>query len=216
MSLDLKRLTDLAKEHNDIDQQYPWLSGSLKLLAKLTTLFLERVAKKKENVAQAPPEMVNVKVVLQAVFEGAMTKEDDLKEMWASLVANAFSAEKVAEVRPLFVSTLRQMTSDDARVLKIVSQHSPTVSTFDIQWGKATSEERKHLLHTLAYDSIYKDMRVEFYNDESDQTEYERWHDSLQNLKVLGLTKNGPLGELFPTSFGISFLRACEPPKTIQ
>ena len=59
----------------------------------------------------------------------SLEENEDLHTMWAALLANAASPDNTVEVRPGFISVLRQMSPDEAALLNwMVSFQERTVT----------------------------------------------------------------------------------------
>jgi hypothetical protein len=85
------------------------------------------------------PQAVPPKILFP-LLEGASFEEDEnLHDMWAALLANAASPGHAEKVRPAFISVLKQMSPDEARVLKWLHEHEDVwkqrngFSIFDLQ-----------------------------------------------------------------------------------
>jgi Abortive infection alpha len=125
--------TDLAK--NDVLK-----SDGLYLISHSITLFslwadsvrLRRskrlvmgLAKTKKMLEEAGLEadIVPDKVLLP-IFEGMSVEDDEsLSDMWAALLANAASPDNAGKVRPGFTAILKQMSPDEAQLLKWIHDH---------------------------------------------------------------------------------------------
>jgi hypothetical protein len=84
-------------------------------------------AEKMATDAGFTPKAVPIKLLFP-LLEGASFEEDEnLHTMWAALLANAASPEDGPTVRPGFISVLKQMSPDEALVLKFIAdiQTSP-------------------------------------------------------------------------------------------
>jgi Abortive infection alpha len=77
----------------------------------------ERMAKDAGFTPRAVPPKI-----LFPLLEGASFEEDeDLHTMWAALLANAASPDNAPKVRPGFIATLKQMSPEEASILKFIA-----------------------------------------------------------------------------------------------
>jgi hypothetical protein len=75
-------------------------------------------AEKMAKDAGFKPKAVPPKILFP-LLEGASFEEDeDLHTMWAALLANAASPDNGKKVRPGFIAILKQLSSDEAALLK--------------------------------------------------------------------------------------------------
>jgi hypothetical protein len=83
-----------------------------------------RKAEQMAKDAGFTPKAVPIKLLFP-LLEGASLEEDeDLHTMWAALLANAASPEP-QKTRPRFIATLRELSVDEASVLKWMLDHLP-------------------------------------------------------------------------------------------
>jgi hypothetical protein len=76
----------------------------------------ERMAQK----AGFSPQAVRIKILFP-LLEGASLEEDEgLHTMWAALLANAASPASADKVRPGYIALLKQMSPDEAAILRWV------------------------------------------------------------------------------------------------
>src|SRR5580704_10654851 len=81
----------------------------------------EKMAKDAGFTPQAVPPKI-----LFPLLEGASLEENEsLHDMWAALLANAASPENSQTTRPGFISTLRQLSRDEASVLGFIFDQRP-------------------------------------------------------------------------------------------
>ena len=90
-------------------------------IAEQTRDYLKKsVAEKLKDVPperlQAPPLNIAAPLFQAAVFA---TDEDTLREMYASLLASSMDSATVATAHPAFVDIIKNMSSDEARILKL-------------------------------------------------------------------------------------------------
>src|ERR1039458_3411347 len=76
--------------------------------------------KKAEQMAKDAgftPKAVPIKLLFPLLEGASLEENEDLHTMWAALLANAASPDNTVEVRPGFISVLRQMSPDEAALL---------------------------------------------------------------------------------------------------
>jgi Abortive infection alpha len=151
--------------------------------------------------------------ILFPLLEGASFEDDEnLHDMWSSLLANAASPENAGKVRPGFIATLKQMAPDEAVTLNWI---------FDQRTGPG-------YLGPFNDSFTYPEL-MQAYVDLGFSTEKEghigvdglAFETCLQNLEAerLILPKAGVVGgttTITPrvlTMRGLMFVMACRPPK---
>jgi hypothetical protein len=94
------------------DEVYAWrASNRIRLLS---------LVKKKLDVAKATPRMVPAGFLLPLLDAAGDVEEIDLQELWANLLASGIKAD--GNQHPMFVHALKQMSSQDAGVLKVLAE----------------------------------------------------------------------------------------------
>ena len=73
--------------------------------------------------AGVSPQPVSDKIIVDIVRGVSLEDNEDLHTMWAALLANAASAENAGKVKPGFIATLRQLSPDEASLLKRIYDH---------------------------------------------------------------------------------------------
>lgn len=86
-----------------------------------------------ENII--PPK---ANVVVPVLQNASLTEEPDLLKMYATVLANSMDKFMQSGIHPGFVDVIRQLSSDEAKILKYMNQH-PTVPTVTL---RATDENR--------------------------------------------------------------------------
>ena len=78
-----------------------------------------------ENIVPPKPS-----IVVPTLQNASITEEHDLREMYANIIATSMDKLVKNNVHPGFVEIVKQITSDEAKVLKLVSQKGsvPTLS----------------------------------------------------------------------------------------
>ncbi len=86
-----------------------------------------RCVEKAEKMAEAAgfaPQSVPPKILFPLLEGVSLEDNDEMHTMWAALLANASSPENSEKIRPGFVATLKQMSSDEASLLEWMQQRT--------------------------------------------------------------------------------------------
>ncbi len=86
-----------------------------------------KCVEKAERMAQEAgftPQAVPPKILFPLLEGASFEQNEDLHDMWASLLANASHAENAIIVRPAFIAILRQMSPDEAALLNWMSDEA--------------------------------------------------------------------------------------------
>ena len=78
-----------------------------------------------------PTRPVPLKIAIPIMREGSLEEDDELQDIWAQLLINAADASSGVEVQHAFLSILKDLSSQDARVLGLLY----SVSESDAQNG---------------------------------------------------------------------------------
>ena len=101
-------------------------------LAKLATAAAEKI-----HTAGLPTRAVPDKLVRAILTDGAFEDDDDMRDRWANLLANA-RTQSDADVHPSFADTLRQLAPIEARILDLMYQPlAPTLPPPPNGWPDA-------------------------------------------------------------------------------
>ena len=70
------------------------------------------------------------RIAVPTLQNASITEETDIREIYANLLVNSMNAEKKNSVHPSFVDIIRQLSSDEAKILCYLKTHHtiPTVS----------------------------------------------------------------------------------------
>lgn len=152
------------------------------------------------------PQAVEPKVLFPLVQAASLEAEESLVDIWAALLANTADPAQRVRVQTGFIEVLRQLTPEDAQVLRFIYAHL----------SADTSEQSGEPDSPLTVEDVlthfsWPDGKVEL---------------SLDNLlrcrlfEVLAGGTYGPSPALHPnmptafTTYGQQFLTACTPPTT--
>jgi hypothetical protein len=91
-----------------IERIRDWLSAAL----------LKRLAGKDPEQIQAPASYIAGQALVQLLF---CADQEQLREMYANLLASAMNRQSAADVHPAFVHVIQQLTPDEALVLQKIS-----------------------------------------------------------------------------------------------
>ena len=170
-------------------------------------------AEKMAKDAGYTPQAVPIKILFPLLEGASLEESEDLHTMWAALLANAASPNAAGNVRPGFIAILREMSPDEAELLKEMSAQRRDAAIL-------SSNTEKRL--TVGERAVRKDGRKRLRNglraafrplDGEAQKETDaRYLTCLRVLEHAGLvTLDGKLRRLAP--LGATFLMACDPPK---
>lgn len=144
-----------------------------------------------EKVKDVPPEKLvepepYVAVPAMQAFSYSMDS-DDLKELYANLLANAINADKKSQVHPAYVEIIKQMSPLDARALEYFTQKGRTaIPLCNIRWQRKSGPSWKgfeHFRHSTSGSFIYRHLS----NAEEDGFTNSDITVSFENLHRLGL-----------------------------
>jgi hypothetical protein len=169
-------------------------------------------AEKMATEAGYTPKAVPIKLLFPLLEGASLEENEDLHTMWAALLANAGSPEKSGKVRPGFISILRSMAPDEAKLLKSIASLS---CDYDTTLSRMQASSKQTLDRMIAAQNtiLLERLRVEFKREDEDESARElRLETCVQLLMNPGLIK---LGQEIPllSSLGKTFLECCEPPK---
>jgi hypothetical protein len=160
----------------------------------------ERMAEEAGFTPQAVPPKI-----LFPLLEGASLEDDEnLHDMWAALLANAASPSNAEKVRPGFIAILKEMSPDEAKLLRWLSQ---------------AREDQSLPLSGLSRKIWNVDRLLQAYlkalTDGASVIPIEVSLDALEAAQVVRrFTPPGwPDDICFITSRGYQFIQACQPPR---
>jgi hypothetical protein len=166
----------------------------LKLLEKA-----ERMA----DEAGFTPHAVPPKILFPLLEGASFEDNEDLHTMWAALLANAASPNE-QNVRPAFIGTLRQMSPDEALVLRYMRS-----CEFDMAPFVVILEEYRRLFPKEAQNP----QSSPHGNEDRLYRSVNACLNSLEAAKTVSLHSVSGESYLQLTPFGVTFLEACEAPK---
>jgi len=153
----------------------------------------------------ATPKAVPIKTLFPLLEGASLDEDENLHDMWAALLANAALDEK--KVPPGFVAILKEMSPDEAMLLRWISEQQ------EEQILRAETVPRKiwrvdHLLDT------YVKSRAQDEDKSFDFLDVEANFDALLSAQLVHrFLPNGWQKSVFwITSRGYRFLKACRPP----
>ena len=68
----------------------------------------------------APTRPVPMKIAIPIMVEGSLEEDDMIQDIWAQLLVNAADKDSGIEVRHMFLSILKDLTSQDVQVLNLI------------------------------------------------------------------------------------------------
>lgn len=163
----------------------------------------EKAAKMAEEAGfQASPVPPKI---LFPLLEGVSLEEDDkMHIMWAALLANATNPASTDSVRPSFIAVLKQLASDEARLLN---------------WFYGEVEERNKAVPRLSVEFKFDELTRAYRSLQNHSSLGDEFVICLSNLEVADLigridhkVNNEILPRYVSRSRGVAFYRACRPP----
>lgn len=197
---------------------------------KIKERFAERVEEKLVSVPQEqrllPPPNVSGPVMLNYSLLGDVdTEQEELRDMYASLLASAIDPATSRKAHPSFASIIQQMTSTEAVLLKRLAQE-PKRKWLAVELQRAAegaegfvtmgrvyeqpegirSDVTSAQLENLARLALIE-IRFDTYATQGD---YKQYLDAAKTgLPELADTMEMERGVYFLTMFGIAFVKAC-------
>lgn len=206
---------EVAKQLADEIKVYRY-GRSLKLLEKA-----ERMAQE----AGFTPKAVPIKLLFP-LLEGASLEEDEnLHDMWASLLANAASPDDAEKVRPGFIAILRELAADEAALLNWMYVERVGLGHGAFQMAAIYRLlEFKNETYPLQFDApfFHADLVDAFCSlgfgkgpKTVDGMAFETclWNLDSKNLIQLNLTGDSDYMKASLTFHGAAFTQTCQPPK---
>jgi len=163
-----------------------------------------KLLEKAERMAQEAgftPQPIPPKLLFPLLEGASFEDNEDLHTMWAALLANAASPDQ-HNVRPAFIGTLRQMSPDEALVLRYMrncqSDTAPFVAILE-EYRLLFPEEAWNANPNGNEDRLYRSVNACL--------------NSLEAAKTVSLRSVAGESYLQLTPFGVTFLEACQVPK---
>lgn len=141
----------------------------------------QKILKDRDAKSTEVPEQIAIPLLEAAQGES----REEMQELWARLLANAMDSDRAADVRPEFVSALKQMQPLDALVLETIREMVQDPENTVIAPGNVA--ERLKVRASL--------IRVSF--------------DSLAEARCMTVFNSANGSQFRMGSFGVEFLRAC-------
>jgi hypothetical protein len=91
----------------------------------LASALLQRLAESKPEDIQPPQSYVAGQLLLQLQF---CSEQEQLREMYANLLASAMLKDTATGVHPAFVQVIQQLTPDEAVILRHIASHGKNFS----------------------------------------------------------------------------------------
>jgi hypothetical protein len=169
-------------------------------------------AEKMAKDAGFTPKAVPIKLLFPLLEGASLEENEDLHTMWAALLANSSSPEKVEKVRPGFVAILKQMAPDEASLLKILADLTDGHGSF-LRAFRAPSKQA--LDRAIAANNVIQmeRLRASFRREDEDESAMDlRFQACIHLLAAAGLIEVGD-DIITLSALGRTFLESCQPPK---
>lgn len=101
---------------------------------------------------------------------------EDLRDMYATLLANSMHKNRKSNAHPAFVDTIKQLCPDEAKILKYMSTHN-TIPSLDIKY---TFKNGDSGIWTYEFDDVAEKAKCEFPSNG-------KWY--FENLSRLGFVR---------------------------
>jgi hypothetical protein len=170
-------------------------------------------AEKMAKDAGFTPKAVPIKLLFPLLEGASLEENEDLHTMWAALLANAASPEKVEKVRPGFIAILKQMAPDEASLLKLIADLTDGYGSF-LRPLKAPSKQA--LDRAIAAHKVIQmeRLRANFRREEEDESAMDfRLQTCVHLLDNAGLIEVGD-DIITLSALGRTFLESCYPPNS--
>jgi hypothetical protein len=160
-------------------------------------------AEKMAKDAGFTPKAVPVKILFPLLDGASLEENEDLHTMWAALLANAASPTHTGNIRPGFITILKQMAPDEVGLLKALS-----IKLLEIKCDILAEQPPRSCV-------VAKELIRDFGRQGEDESDtFVRFAVCFRLLQTLGLVEKKEQG-ISLTFLGQVFLSACEPPKTL-
>jgi hypothetical protein len=154
-----------------------------------------------ERGMDGPTRTIALKIGLPLLDHATLEEENELQDLWATLLVNGGDGDRGIELRRAFVSVLDEMTALDARNLTVIERASPF--TLD---GSTTGVWVSKLPH-LAVPASRRDAEVV---NASPTLEILTSISNLERLGCVGMPDGiAPPRAVCLTLFGRAFVQAC-------
>lgn len=140
-----------------------------------------------EKLRRIPSENIvppAARIAIPTLQNASITEEHDIRELYATLLANSMNKEEKNGIHPSFSNIIAQLTSDEAKFLSYMQDNTsiPTISL------RAQNKEMSGITVVSNFTNLGEKIGCEMPN---------RVDEYLDNLERLGLIKNmGDLGSL--------------------
>jgi hypothetical protein len=174
-----------------------------------------KLLEKAEKMAQDAgftPQAVPPKILFPLLEGASFEDNEDLHTMWAALLANAASHERLQKIRPGFIAILRQMAPDESVLLNWMYdalESQPIVADSDLMRTYASlgfgprdePDKTKQIVESQSFLERYLPCR----DNLSAQELIRHRSDHVDDTALFSLT-----------GLGTAFVRACRPPKPYE
>lgn len=210
-----------------------WLINGEENLRLTSEALKDKVSKIPEEKLCEPEPFVAVPAMQQLAY---CYDSDELRNLYANLLASSMNDEKKWQVHPGYVDIIKQLTPDEAKLLPLLpKQANAYIPIVDLKVKMGSFEEGEHLIkqnYTNLGDAVCENPEnICLYIDDLarlriidipsscqlvDKTQYESIKNSEYICKLKSSIQLGPEQEyafnekvLGVTEFGIGFLRCC-------
>ena len=156
----------------------------------------------KSQGLSAPSRPIPMKIAIPIMVEGSLEEDDKLQDIWAQLLANAADKDSGVEIRHMFLSILKDLTSQDVTVLRRIY----AIAEDDAKFGLWTGYLPDRIV-------IHKDIEQEDIVQAAPTPEIQLTLSNLFRLGLITLSSTWGGSQTFDfilrTVLGCEFVKAC-------
>jgi len=192
-----------------------------KVSARRFRNLIKIVAHAKEQLEEAgvSPKEVPLKIIHPLLESASLEEDQELQERWASLLANSADSDSQVNVLPRYITTLRELSSLEARLLNDMYERVAG----QLQKSKYGVTHVRHVALGDTIEVIKKCFTLKYRSMSPDSIPKDdptpEVVSALENLVRLGLLRTESYPEPKPdnpicyfTTFGFTFVQACNRP----
>ena len=148
---------------------------------------------------QGPLRPIPYKLALPIVEHASLEDNDELQDLWANLLASAVDPKFEGLIRSAYIDIIKQLEVVDVHILNAVYESHKQWSEEERSREKKPQPPRFHLVSGV---DISKKLSIS-------SAVYENSIDNLIRVRCLACHLVINCGQVYITSFGVSFVEAC-------
>ena len=176
--------------------------------------------KKAEKMAEDAgftPKAVPIKLLFPLLEGASLEENEDLHTMWAALMANAADPDGSEKVRPGFIATLKQISSDEAKLLERIYDDSRRIENrtgrYQLNFQSLSIGELYEAYQGNPIRKLNGEERTRLDALGFQHASFMSARDGLYSARLLETPINHARECSRITHRGITFVEACRPPK---